>query len=194
MQRKLYLRRIMKELDSYYEHHDPDVEIIPSDNLETNPEFTVRLYGPVNTPYYGAIFTITVNFKEDYPYHPPLITFNQPIYHPNISILYNTFCRIEGDDWKETWHPATTVEKLALSIKQLMYEANSDYFYNVDAARLYASDRDLYNRTVKEWCIGFGLPSKWRQALYIQWVRSHSNCILSKLPDSIVRNIIETYI
>ena len=190
----MYMRRINKELDKYYRDHDPDIEIIPSDNLETNPELTVRLHGPVDTPYYGAIFTITVKLRQRYPFQHPLITFNQPIYHPNVDILTHTFCRIGEDDWKVTWLPSITIETLAVCIKQLMYEANTDYFYNAEAAQLYLSDRDLYNRTVREWCIRYALPSKWRQALFIEWVRAHSSCILSRLPNSIVRHIIETYI
>jgi len=190
----MFMSRMKKELDQYDQNQDPDIEIIPPDNLQTNRELTVRLYGPVDTPYYGAIFTITVKLREKYPFQRPLITFNQPIYHPNVNIVTHAFCIIRGYDWKDSWHPSTTILKLALSIKQLMYEADVDSFYNEEAAQLYLSDMHLYNRTVREWCIRYGLPSKWRQALYIKWVQSHSSCILSKLPNSIVRNIIEAYI
>jgi ubiquitin-protein ligase len=191
---KMHLRRINKELDLYYQNHDPDIEIIPSNDLEANPELTVRLYGAVDTPYYGTIFIIKFKLTTRYPLDYPRITFNQPIYHPNVNIRTNTFCTIGGDDFKDTWSPHITIEKLTLSIKQLMYDANFFSCYNDEAAKLYLSDIHLYNRTVREWCIRYGLPSKWRQRLYIKWVQSHSSCILSKLPNGIVRHIIETYI
>lgn len=43
---------------------------------------TIR--GPNGTPYEGRVYRIQMKFPTDYPYTAPAITFDTPIFHPNV--------------------------------------------------------------------------------------------------------------
>ncbi|CAG8957914.1 hypothetical protein HYFRA_00000255 [Hymenoscyphus fraxineus] len=76
-------RDIIKE-----EHLDdtvPHISISPIDGDLHN--CLVCIEGPQNTPYEGGIFWITLEFPEEYPYEPPVVTFLTSIYHPNINTV-----------------------------------------------------------------------------------------------------------
>ncbi len=40
--------------------------------------------GPEGTPYAGLSYRINMRFPEDYPFGPPAIFFETPIFHPNV--------------------------------------------------------------------------------------------------------------
>lgn len=40
--------------------------------------------GPKETPYEGVNFRLSMEFNDQYPFRPPTIKFQTPVYHPNI--------------------------------------------------------------------------------------------------------------
>ena len=65
----LTLKRIMKELILLKNEPHQYVRVFPSEK-----DFTfwkVLMIGPVDTPYQGGVFTLYVQFPDDYPNHPP---------------------------------------------------------------------------------------------------------------------------
>jgi ubiquitin-conjugating enzyme E2 D/E len=42
--------------------------------------------GPEDTPYSNGRFYLSLDFSSDFPFKPPQIKFQTPIYHPNISL------------------------------------------------------------------------------------------------------------
>ena len=42
------------------------------------------IFGPEDTPWEGGIFSLTLEFSEDYPNKAPNVKFKKSLFHPNI--------------------------------------------------------------------------------------------------------------
>ena len=106
------------------------------------------IFGTSGTPYEGGKFHLTVIFPDAYPFRPPTITFQTPIFHTNIGtdgkvcldILFNY-----------RWKPIYDIKKLLTEIQYLLQEANTDDFLNKEAADLLRREKNTYDKTVREW-------------------------------------------
>lgn len=96
--------------------------------------------------YHDTILELTIVFPATYPYAPPVITFDTPIFHPNVnsngSICISTLAK--------DWSPALTIEKTLLSILSLLDEPNASDPLRPDAAELFLSDKETYYERVRE--------------------------------------------
>jgi ubiquitin-conjugating enzyme E2 D/E len=61
--------------------------------------FAVFLPGPKNSPYEGGTWRIEVTYTADYPFKPPKIIFDTPIYHPNIRSDGTFYLPMIVDNW-----------------------------------------------------------------------------------------------
>ena len=105
------------------------------------------IIGPPGTQYAGGCFFLQIHFPQDYPFRPPAVNFSTRLYHPNI----NSNGSICLDLLKETWNPAINVGTVLRSIVTLMAEPNPEDPLVPEAAHLYRTDREAYDRTVAEW-------------------------------------------
>ncbi|KAI9360394.1 ubiquitin-conjugating enzyme E2G 2-like protein [Zopfochytrium polystomum] len=115
--------------------------------------------GPDGTPYEGGIFSATIKFPRDYPLSPPVMKITSPIFHPNvypdgtvcISILHPP-----GDDpnmyedASERWSPVQSVEKILLSVVSMLAEPNDESGANIEASKMWRSDRERFNKIVRK--------------------------------------------
>merc|ERR1711971_748054 len=104
--------------------------------------------GPADTPYEGGKFYLKIKFGEDYPFKAPKITFSTKIYHCNVKSSNGEICI---DILKDNYSPALTVEKISLSIHQLLQEPNPDDPLVADIAQILKVDKDAHNETAREW-------------------------------------------
>jgi len=121
-------------------------------------EWECLIKGPDETPFEGGIFSATLSFPRDYPLNPPKMKFNPPIFHPNIysngevciSILHSP-----GEDpnqyesASERWSPVQSVEKILLSVVSMLAEPNIESGANVDACKVYRTNKADYERRVR---------------------------------------------
>lgn len=76
---------------------------------------TIR--GPVDTPYEGYTYRISMTFPSDYPYTAPTIVFETPIFHPNVCERNGAICL---DILKEKWSPIYNVQTILISLQSLL--------------------------------------------------------------------------
>lgn len=85
-------RRIAKELKDI--EHDKDNSgvtaepVDPSDLTHLKGTFP----GPPDTPYAGGYFTVDIRIPDMYPFKSPIMKFDTPIWHPNVSSVTVCVC------------------------------------------------------------------------------------------------------
>lgn len=146
------LRRINKELD--------DIKKDPPLNCSACPigsdlfNWNATIIGPEGTPYHEGVFKLRINFPSEYPFKPPKIVFETPIYHCNI----NSNGSICLDILKREWSPALTISKVLLSISSLLSEPNPDDPLVSDIAKLYKKNISIHNSKAKEITKKYAIP------------------------------------
>ena len=140
------LRRLQREF--------MEIQQDPPANCTAGPEneadfFTWKamIFGPADSPFQGGVFHLTIRFPSDYPFKPPIITFNTRIFHPNI----NAAGGICLDILKKEWSPALTISKVLLSILSLLTDANPNDPLVPEIADLYKRDRAAYDAKARAW-------------------------------------------
>ena len=109
------------------------------------------LIGPSGTPYEGGVFYLKIFFPSDYPFKPPKITFETPIYHPNI----NSSGAICLDILKDNWSPALTISKVLLSICSLLTDPNPNDPLVSDIANIYKTNRLQYDNNARDFTLKY---------------------------------------
>jgi len=114
-------KRLLKELQQVASGGSAEgVHVFPApDNLLF---WRVLLEGPVGSPFEGGVFALNVLVPDNYPFRPPRVTFETPIYHCNIS----ESGKICLDVLQEAWNPALSVMKTLELVRALMLEPNTD--------------------------------------------------------------------
>jgi ubiquitin-conjugating enzyme E2 D/E len=144
------LRRLQRELSEI--QRDPPAGItagpVKPDDLFN---WEAMIFGPDESPFAGGVFRMFIRFPSDYPFRPPIITFQTKIYHPNI----NAAGGICLDILKDQWAPSLTISKVLLSILSLLTDANPADPLVPDIANQYKTNRAAYDRTAREWTVRF---------------------------------------
>ena len=152
------IKRLRQEYKRITEDPPPGVAAGPID--ESNYFiWEAVIMGPEDTEYEGGAFTATLTFPQEYPMLPPKMKFTCPMWHPNIypngqvciSILHPP-----GEDPNhyeqatERWSPVQSVEKILLSVISMLAEPNDESPANLDAAKMWRTDREEYKRRVRK--------------------------------------------
>ena len=107
----------------------------------------LSLIGPMDTPYAGGTFFLTVDFPETYPQTKPEVRFVNIIYHLNVCESNGHICISTLNNWK----PKTPMVDVISSIFALFYDQNPDSPYSGVMAREYSTNRNEFNRKAREW-------------------------------------------
>lgn len=123
----------------------------PPENISAGPinknyyKWEAQIIGPSNSVYQGAIFKLNIDIPENYPFKPPKIKFETPIFHPNIN-RYGDICL---DTITTNWTPIMSISKVLLSICSLLTDPNPDDPLEEEIANLYKNDRNEFNRKAR---------------------------------------------
>lgn len=115
-------------------------------------EWEATIMGPSDSPYAGGMFSLVINFPQDYPFKPPKIKFTTKILHPNIN-HHGSICL---DILNKSWSPALTISKVLLSISSLLTDPNPDDPLNTEIANLYKEDIEQYKKKVRNYTLKYG--------------------------------------
>lgn len=131
---------------------------IDEDNLF---KWNIIIIGPKDSPYEGGIFNCKIEFPNNFPLKPPVFTFLDDIYHPNIytngkvciSILHQPGNDVYGyESSAERWRPVHTINSILISIICLLGDPNCDSPANINAAISWRKDKKLFQENVNK-CI-----------------------------------------
>ncbi|OZJ02558.1 Ubiquitin-conjugating enzyme E2-18 kDa [Bifiguratus adelaidae] len=121
-------------------------------------EWEALIAGPDDTPYEGGVFPATLKFPKDYPLSPPTMKFTCDMYHPNVypdGTVCISILHAPGDDpnmyesSSERWSPVQSVEKILLSVVSMLAEPNDESGANIDACKIWRSDRNAFDAIVR---------------------------------------------
>ncbi|ELQ74777.1 Ubiquitin-protein ligase [Trachipleistophora hominis] len=139
-----------------------DMTLDPPENCSAGPisdeefdKWEATIIGPHGTPYQDGIFILEIYFPPNYPYAPPKLMFKTQIFHCNIKDGH-----ICLDILNTKWSPALTISKVLLSISSLLSDPNPNDPLNKQAAELYMSDRQKYNRIAKDYTRNYAMGEK----------------------------------
>lgn len=134
-------RRLHKEVQlmNEFEKSCHGISAAPINNDKLY-EWSAVLIGPSGTPYAGGTYFLKIVFPSNYPIKPPRITFDTPIYHPNISTK-GSICL---DLLQDKWSPSLSLSKILLSISSLLDDPNPNDPLNTEAANMYNSDKPTF--------------------------------------------------
>ncbi|KAL2042481.1 hypothetical protein N7G274_004974 [Stereocaulon virgatum] len=140
------LGRQLKQMQS-----DKDIPGISCGLVKDNIfEWEVMLMISDDCKYYGGgFYRAHLTFPLEYPHLPPKMTFQTPIFHPNIfatgdvciSILHAPTNDPYGyESASERWSPVQTPETILLSVISMLSSPNDESPANVEAARMWRED------------------------------------------------------
>ena len=135
-------QRLKRELVRLQTDPPPGIAAYLSDDNDDLSKWTAQITGPVDSPFEGTIFNISMIIPSRYPMEPPVCQFTSPIpYHPNI----DEAGRICLDTLKRPptglWSPAVNLTVVLLSLQSLLQEPNPDDGLLPDVSRLYRDNR-----------------------------------------------------
>ncbi|MCJ1381637.1 Ubiquitin-conjugating enzyme E2 15 [Xylographa soralifera] len=123
-------------------------------------EWEVMLMISEDCRYYGGgFFRAHVVFPPEYPLLPPKMTFQTPIFHPNIYASGDVCISIlhppEDDKYgyesaAERWSPVQTPETILLSVISLLSSPNDESPANIEAARLWREDPKEFRKRCRK--------------------------------------------
>ena len=149
-------RRLLKEYK--------ELLIKPCDGITAGPinednlfEWEAIIEGPQDTLYENGVFIALLTFPLDYPLNPPKMKFKSEMWHPNIypdGTVCISILHPPGEDpnhyesSNERWSPDQSIEKILLSVMSMIAEPNIESPANIDAAKMFRTDKDKFKEIV----------------------------------------------
>ena len=159
-QNTLTLTRISKEFQLCQQDNDL-IQIGCNFGLDNNNIFTwrVSMVGPVNTPYEGGLFTLSILFPNDYPSHGPEFKFKNKMYHLNVVSNqldkdFGHICISSINEWRTTGRVKGgfyTIKQALFDIFCLFYNQGVESAYDKNMAFNYQNNPDAFNEEARKW-------------------------------------------
>merc|ERR1719247_917017 len=114
------LKQVASGSASVWMHSGEGVRIFPApDSLQF---WRALIEGPPGSPFEGGVFVLNVMVPDNYPFQPPRITFETPVYHCNVS----DSGKICLDILQDAWNPSLSVPKCLEAIRLMMKSPDTD--------------------------------------------------------------------
>jgi ubiquitin-protein ligase len=134
--------RILQEIKKGYESKTYQL-IIPTIEGVENPNIVNVAFQTHQGFYKGQTHVLEVKFQwgnpisNYYPFHPPLMTFKTPIWHPNISGFPGGAICLDFLKQNGMWSATCSLEGLIEMIKAMLDDPNPDSPQNPEAGKSY---------------------------------------------------------
>lgn len=132
-------KRLSKELQDI---KAANLAVFKSIDVSENNLFLWKgLIVPTTSPYNLGAFRIQIDYPEDYPFKPPKITFQTPIYHPNVDEEGQVCLTII---LPENWKPATKTDEVVKALERLIGQPEPDHPLRAQLAEEYCKNRSSF--------------------------------------------------
>lgn len=120
-----------------------------------NPyKYSMKFTGPEGSPYENIHITIDFIYPRSYPFNPPVLWFQPPLFHPNITaagaLVVDT---LTGNDWS----PAITTTMILLNVLTLLYEP----FFCEENLKRNDKGKEEMNQIVNDKCVNMEALNLW---------------------------------
>ena len=154
------LKRIRKEIiEITKEKNQNEFFTINPDIIDTNLGYNIEgiMFGH-DEPYRNGMFEFKIFFPHDYPNNPPIFTFTDKLFHPNIysdgkvciSILHAGGDATGYEDDGLRWSSTQTLYCIITSIHYVLHNPNGESPANIDAALMLRTNPEEYNRIIRK--------------------------------------------
>lgn len=109
------------------------------------------------TDWAGGVYTMTMQFPEDYPNKPPKCVFTPVLFHPNV-YPSGTVC-LSILNAEKDWRPGITVKQILLGVQDLLDEPNNADPAQEEPFRLFRDDRAAYAARIRSQATKYPPPS-----------------------------------
>jgi ubiquitin-conjugating enzyme E2 D/E len=121
------IKRVMMELkqvasgnEKVWMHSGEGIHVFPSPDAINF--WRILIEGPAGSPFEDGVFVLNAIMPSDYPFTPPRITFETPVYHCNVS----DSGKICLDILQDKWNPSLSVPKCIEAIRLMLKEPDTD--------------------------------------------------------------------
>ncbi|KAL9595769.1 MAG: hypothetical protein Q9179_004858 [Wetmoreana sp. 5 TL-2023] len=126
---------------------DMKVDLVSENDIY---KWRITINGPKDSPYAGGRFLVYMTLPVDFPFKPPVISWQTKIYHPNVSnddkgLMCLGILR-DGE-----WKPSSKLNGALEYIRQLLVEPNADDAIEQAIGRQYKEDRKEFIKMAKKW-------------------------------------------
>ncbi|KAM7187672.1 Ubiquitin-conjugating enzyme/RWD-like protein [Naviculisporaceae sp. PSN 640] len=143
-------RRIAKELKDIENDKDNSgvtaEPVDPADLTHLKGTFP----GPPDTPYAGGYFTVDIRIPDMYPFKSPIMKFDTPIWHPNVSSVTGAICL---DTLGSGWSPVGTIKMALISLRMLLESPNPKDPQDAEVAKMLMENPGQFALKAHEWAV-----------------------------------------
>ena len=128
------LRKELQSLEKAVRNGDSDTDIyLRPTSSSSLLHWTALIKGPIDTPYEGGVFRLSIRCGTDYPLAPPTIVFETKVFHPNVHFGKGDVCL---DILKKEWSPAWGLQAACRAVLALLSDPDADSPLNCDAGNM----------------------------------------------------------
>lgn len=118
----------------------------PSNKSNILSSWTCGFPGPDEPLYTNSFFTLEMKFPPTYPFSPPIVSFKNFVYHPNV-YKNGLVCL---DIIQSKWKPSMNIMSILTALQSLLVHPNVKSPANTEAGYLYVKNYNKYSENVKK--------------------------------------------
>jgi ubiquitin-conjugating enzyme E2 D/E len=150
---RMALKWLQKELDELESNMPEGCSAGPAGGGEDLFRWDATFLAPEGSPYAGGIFFVSVAFPLDYPFQPPVVKFETPVFHPNVMARAdlggkkNAKGKVMLDILLDSWSPETRMRFVLSAVADLLRkypDPDCDGCVNVEASQMCRDDREKF--------------------------------------------------
>lgn len=151
-------KQIVDDIDGINRSTGGSIFIYKPSSSSSGPyDYECVMKGPDGSPYHGGVFVLSIQVSPNYPVRgPPKITFQNPIWHPNVDFASGTVHLFQHQqEWNIQWTIQAIMLMLYSALKDPLLDNSPSGFasvgVNIQASLAYREDRQDYINTAQQY-------------------------------------------